>query len=118
MDERLRPFEKIRKKKDFLAIYRAGSRYRGRFFHIVYRDNPNAVSRMAVVVSRKVGNAVRRNRIKRRIRALFRKNKQLFKRPADVILIARAEITDLSRHELAAEYLSALNWIFRERSAP
>ena len=116
MDERLRPLQRIRKKKDFIAIYRAGSRYRGRFFHLVYRDNPDAVSRMAVVVSRKVGNAVRRNRIKRRIRALFRKNKSLFKRPVDVILIARKEILDLSWPELAAEYLSAINWIFQEQS--
>ena len=117
MDERLTPQERIRKKKDFLTLYRTGSRYRGRFFHLVYRANSFEFPRLAVVVSRKVGNAVTRNRIKRRIRALFRRNKSLFKKPMDVILIAKMEILDLSLSDLAAEFFSALERIFTEHPA-
>jgi ribonuclease P protein component len=117
MDERLTPQERIRKKKDFLTLYRTGSRYRGRYFHLVYRANSFEFSRLAVVVSKKVGNAVARNKIKRRIRALFRRNKPLFKKPMDVILIAKKEILDLSVSDLAAEFFSALERISREQPA-
>jgi len=117
MDERLTPQEKIRKKREFLTLYRTGSRYRGRYFHLVYCANSLEHSRLAVVVGKKVGNAVTRNRIKRRIRELFRRNKSLFKKPMDVVLIAKKEILDLSVSDLAAEFFSALATIFRERPA-
>jgi ribonuclease P protein component len=117
MDERLTPQERIRKKKEFLTLYRTGSRYRGRYFHLVYRANSFEFSRLAVVVGKKVGNAVTRNKIKRRIRALFRRNKSLFKKPMDVVLIAKREILDLSASDLAAEFFSALVRIFREQPA-
>jgi ribonuclease P protein component len=117
MDERLTPQERIRKKKEFLTLYRTGSRYRGRYFHLVYRANSFEFPRLAVVVGKKVGNAVTRNKIKRRIRALFRRNKSLFKKPMDVVLIAKREILDLSASDLAAEFFSALVRIFREQPA-
>jgi len=117
MDERLTPQERIRKKKEFLTLYRTGSRYRGRYFHLIYRANSFEFSRLAIVVGKKVGNAVTRNRIKRRIRALFRRNKPLFKMPMDIILIAKKEIRDLSVSDLAAEFFSALATIFRKQPA-
>jgi len=117
MDERLTPGERIRTKNDFETLYRIGRRYRGRHFHLVYHANAFGFPRMAVVVSRKVGNAVTRNKIKRRVRTLFRRNKALFTKPMDIILIARKEILDLSWPELAARYAAAIDGIFRERAA-
>lgn len=117
MDERLTPSERIRRQRDFEALYRAGRRYRGRYFHLVYRANALGFPRLGVVVSGKVGNAVERNRIKRRVRTLFRRNKALFTEPTDIILIARPEIVGLPWPELAERYLSAVGGIFRERSA-
>lgn len=117
MDERLRRGERIRKNREFETLYRTGRRYRGSHFHLVYQANALGFPRMAVVVSRKVGNAVQRNRIKRRVRTLFRRNKGLFTKPMDIILIAKTEILDLSWPELASRYAAAIAWIFRERTA-
>ena len=117
MDERLTPQERIRKKKEFLTLYKTGSRYRGRYFYLVYRTNSFGFPRLAVVVSKKVGIAVTRNKIKRRIRALFRRNKPQFKKPMDVVLIAKKEILDLPESDLAAEFFSALERIFTEHPA-
>ena len=114
MDERLTPQERIRKKKEFLTLYKTGRRYRGRYFHFVFGANDFEFPRLAVVVSKKVGNAVTRNKIKRRIRALFRRNKLHFKKPMDVVLIAKREILDLSVSDLAAEFFSVLEKIFME----
>lgn len=108
MDERLRPRERIRKKKDFIEIYRKGRRLRGRYFHLVFRPNGLEYSRMAVVVSRKIGKATVRNRLKRRFRELFRRNKNSLPGPLDLIFIAQIEAGRGSREEVAADFMAVL----------
>lgn len=117
MNERLTPLERIRKKKDFAGLYRDGSRYRGRYFNLVYRSNPLDHSRLAVVVSRKVGSAVERNKVKRRVRDLFRRNKGLLSEPTDLIVVARREIVDLKMSELRDGYFQALDSIRKRRAS-
>jgi ribonuclease P protein component len=108
MSETLRPHERIRTKKDFLYLYKKGNRYRGRYFNLIYLSNDLNFSRMAVVVSKKVGSAVERNTIKRRLRTLFRKNKHILRDPLDIILIAKKEINGVSWRSLEDEYLRSL----------
>ncbi len=117
MNERLTPDERIRRKKDFISLYRDGSRLRGRYFNLVFRPNELGFSRQAVVVSRKVGKAVARNRVKRRVRELFRRNKALLPRPFDLIVVAKPEITAIGLTELRAAYFEALRAIDRQRTA-
>jgi ribonuclease P protein component len=113
MNETLSPQERIRKKKDFSHLYKKGKRYNGKYLNLVYLANDLIFSRMAVIVSAKAGNAVKRNRVKRRIRALFRRNKDLFKSPYDIIVIARKEIIAASWPELKEDYFTAINSIFQ-----
>ncbi|MGB9893264.1 MAG: ribonuclease P protein component [Candidatus Saccharicenans sp.] len=108
MDERLRPAERIRKKKEFIDLYKKGQRIKGRYFHLVFKLNKLGYSRMAVVVSRKIGKATRRNRIKRWFRELFRRNKNLLPVPCDLIFIAQKDISGLTWEEIREEYLSIL----------
>ncbi len=112
MNERLEPCERIRRKKDFLALYKEGSRFRGRYFNLVYLPSSAGFSRVAVVASKKVGGAVERNRIKRWLREAFRMNKRLIADPTDLIVIARPEIRGAERTAVAAAYVAALDKIF------
>jgi len=114
MIESYGPRERIRKKKDFTDLYKKGSCARGRFFNLIYLPNGLGHSRMAAVTSKKVRNAVQRNRIRRRIRALYRRNKDLLTYPLDILLIAKKDIQDATRQDLLERYLSALQAI-RER---
>jgi len=116
MNERLTSLERIRRKKDFSSLYKNGSRLRGRYFDLVYRPSQSGASRLAVVVSRKVGSAVIRNRIKRRIRDVFRRNKGLFAAPMDVIVVTRKEVQDLNASELRTGYFQALESIKKKRT--
>ncbi|MDI6845269.1 MAG: ribonuclease P protein component [Candidatus Saccharicenans sp.] len=104
MNERLRPDERIRRKKDFSELFRKGRRIRGRYFHLVFMPNGLEFSRMAVVVSRKVGKATVRNRIKRWFREIFRRNKSLWPQPLDLIFIAQKEMAGSQRAEVEAEF--------------
>ena len=114
MKESLSPRERIRKKKDFLILYKKGSRYRGKYFNLVFLPNNQTYSRMAVVVGKRVGNAVKRNKIKRWMRALYRRNKDLLEIPLDMIFLTKEEIAEASWAGLGEEYCSVLGAVCRK----
>jgi ribonuclease P protein component len=113
MKETLRPHERFRKRKDFLHIYRRGSRYRGSGFTLIYLSNDLHFSRMAVVASKKIGNAVVRNRIKRRFRALFRTNKDLLQGSFDLVVITNKRIGNIPWGEVQMEFIEAIKFLPR-----
>ena len=57
-------------------------------------------SRLGITASRKVGNAVARNRFKRRVREWFRRRRTQFEADLDVLVIARKSGTRLSGIDL------------------
>ncbi|MFP4081964.1 MAG: ribonuclease P protein component [Candidatus Aminicenantes bacterium] len=116
MDEKFSPQQRIRKKKDFLFLYRKGKRYRGKYFSLIYLANNLSSSRIAIVASKKVGNAVKRNKIKRWMRELFRRNKNLLNKPMDIVIIPKKDIADLSWSALQKEYLEAIAHISSQNS--
>ncbi len=113
MDENFKPLERIRKKKDFLHLYKKGKRYRGKYFTLIYLSSELAFSRTAIVASKKFGTAVQRNRAKRLLRTLFRRNKELLEKPFDLVFIPRREMQEASWLNLAKDYLAAMKYINR-----
>jgi len=111
MNEQLRRNERIRSRKDFSVLYREGVRLRGRLFSLVFRPNGLGYGRFGVVVSRKVGKAVVRNRVKRSFRDIYRRNKQRLPGSTDVIVLTRPEVALASRQVLEKSFLEALEKI-------
>jgi ribonuclease P protein component len=58
-------------------------------------------------VTKKVGNAVQRNRIKRVVREVFRRNRHLFPRSHDVVFIAKRQAVSLGYDSLLDELCGA-----------
>ncbi|MHB8054547.1 MAG: ribonuclease P protein component [Candidatus Aminicenantales bacterium] len=108
MSDSYGPRERIRKKSEFSALYKKGRSYRSRYFTIVFLPNVLGYPRMSAVSSRRVGNAVRRNRARRRARELFRRNKDLIKTPMDMLFITRADFVDATWPVIRAQYADFL----------
>ncbi len=82
---------RIRKKKDFQAVYSEGKRYFTKNFIIFIRKNGLDYPRLGITVTRKYGKAVKRNRMKRLIREFFRQNKKLFKVGYDYLIVVKRD---------------------------
>jgi ribonuclease P protein component len=82
-------FERLQKRKEFNRLHRRGVKVVGRLFVYLYRPNGLAWSRLGITVSRKVGGAVQRNRVKRLVREAFRHQKETLTVRVDVVVIAR-----------------------------
>lgn len=95
--------ERIRKRQDYLRIYQQGKRVYSRNFTIITCPNQAEIRRLGTTVSKKVGNAVQRNRVKRLLREFFRLNKQKLPASKDIVIIAKRGIPPLTYKDVYAE---------------
>ena len=65
-------------------------------------------SRLGVVTSKKIGNAVVRSRARRLLREVFRLHQHDFKRAADMVLIARNSIAEKVYADVERDFLRAV----------
>jgi ribonuclease P protein component len=80
---------RVRKHQEFDSIIRQGHFVKSHHFVVYYHRKDEAVTRIGISVSKKNGNAVTRNKIKRQVRATIATAYSLNK-PLDIIIIVRA----------------------------
>ncbi len=88
--------DRIRKRYEFLEFYSVGKAVHSSGFILVYKSGQSDRSRIGITVSRKVGNAVVRNRIKRRIREYYRFHRMAVPKTWDFHVIAKKPSSSLS----------------------
>lgn len=92
--------QRIRKNSEFRYIYRRGRSYSNEKVVLYLFRNRKDYNRIGISVSKKVGNSVTRNRIKRLIRESYRVNSDLFIKGYDLIFIARNGIKKANYYEV------------------
>ncbi|MBN2468363.1 MAG: ribonuclease P protein component [Deltaproteobacteria bacterium] len=95
--------ERIRRRSEFLAVIKHGARYSTRNFVILVRENDKNSRRLGIVVSKKVGGAVKRNRVKRLVREFFRLHKEQLPEASDIVFVAKSESIHLDYAALCKE---------------
>jgi ribonuclease P protein component len=76
-------------RKDFVNLNRLGKRFHTKHFTLIYKKTEAEFTRVGITVGRKIGNAVRRNRIKRLVREYYRLNKKRFPVGFDIVIVAK-----------------------------
>ena len=102
---------RLRKRADFLRVQSEGRRVTTPHFTLLVAargdDGAPACARLGIVVTKKIGGAVQRNRIKRVCRECFRLWPEMLPDGADLVVIARAGAHELTRDDVAAEWRAA-----------
>ena len=88
--------DKILKRREFLQLKRCGKRIQDRNFIVIYSDGRVKKNRIGITVSKKLGNAVKRNKIKRLIRENFRMNRDKIAEFMDINVIAKKKAGEIS----------------------
>jgi ribonuclease P protein component len=102
-----RPDERIRRRAEFQDIYKRGVRLHGRYCTAFILETDRPIGRLGVAATKKLGSAVVRNRAKRLIREIFRRNKLT---PGyDVVVIPKSGLLNASLTVLEADYRTVMD---------
>ena len=90
----------------FQRLYKTSGQANG---HLVLyaRKNRTATNRVGITVSKKLGKANVRNRVRRRLREVYRLNEERFQTGWDIVIVARTRAIHAPFEKLTESYLSA-----------
>lgn len=93
----------------FRRLYQRGKSAAGRYVVVYCRKNSLDYNRLGLTVGTKVGHAVVRNRIRRRLREAYRLSEARFVSGYDIVVVARTRAADATYQELSQGLLSAMD---------
>lgn len=96
----MKKFEIVKNKQDFDNIIHKGKYLKNNTFIIYYLKHNESFPKFGIAVGKKIGNAVIRNKYKRIIRNIVDKNKFLFKKEYDYIIIIKRKCLEMSYQEI------------------
>lgn len=107
--ERFPRWERMQSSKEFDRVRREGIVISGQY--LVFsgiRLSPQAQRRIGLIVSRRIGNAVTRNRIKRQLREIYRRHRAEIITGLQLVIIVRQLATHAKYLDIESEFLRFL----------
>lgn len=100
--------ERLTCQQDFRTVYKKGRLTFGRYVavHVLVKDD--GPTRIGISVSKKVGNAVVRNLVKRRIREIIRHMSDMLPNSYDIVIGAKVRSREANYHQLAEDLMRIL----------
>ena len=98
----------LKKKEDFDRVKREGRRFRTSLFDVIFCSSPTEETRIGIVVGRRFGKAVDRNRGKRIFRELVKKNHSLLVQGYDIIIFPKQPVLTISHEPLCDSWVQVL----------
>jgi len=95
----------IKENYEFRRMYAKGKSGVSSYVVVYCRPNRRGHNRLGVTVSAKLGHAVVRNRVRRRLREIFRLNQPRMRQGYDVLVVARMRATSATYGELERAFL-------------
>lgn len=97
-------------------MYERGNKVQSEYFVLYILENERLYHRLGITVSRKIGSAVVRNRIKRLLREIFRVNKQAISPYCDLVVNAKRGVARVHNQQIQEDIVKAiLRWKQKEQ---
>jgi ribonuclease P protein component len=114
--ERFSAAQRLRHTTEFDEVRRVGRRAEAGPFTLRLRLRTEGPRRLGIIASRKAGPAVSRNRAKRVLRELFRRNPEALPPSCDVVAVVRPNFGDFTFAEIRERYLHAVRQMMKAKS--
>lgn len=98
----------LKQNHEFRRLYSRGKSAVSPYFAIYCRKTKRPISRLGITTGLKLGNAVKRNRARRRIRELYRTNESRLLPGYDIVVVARTRVIYGSYGELERSFLQLM----------
>lgn len=98
--------ESLKNNFEFRRLYNRGKSVSSPLLVVYCRRNGRRISRLGITVGKKVGNAVVRNKLRRRLRETYRINEDSFPRGWDIVVVARVKSRYAPFSELSSDFLA------------
>ncbi len=105
---KMNPAVTVKENYEFRRIYRKGRSAVSPCLVVYCQKNRRGQSRLGVTVSTKLGHAVVRNRVRRRLREIYRLNREKMPAGYDIIIVARVRAAETPYRKLERQYLRCL----------
>ena len=99
--------ETLKKNYEFHRLYSKGKSAVTPFLVVYARSSKRAGNRIGFTVSNKLGKAVKRNRVRRRLREIYRLHEARFVPGTELVVVARARAVTATYRQLESAFLSA-----------
>ncbi len=99
----------VKSTRDFDSIIKNGICIKNKYFVIYYQKNNLSYDRYGISVSKKLGNAVFRNKYKRKLRAIIDNYKKVYINNEDYIIILRKEAINQKYEILQDSFFAIMN---------
>lgn len=100
--------EIVKENNDFNDIINTGKCLKSSCFNIYYKKMNFLYPKFGIAVSKKFGNAVERNKVKRQLRCLIDGNKNLFSNENNYIIMIRKRVKDLNYSQIEHDFVQLI----------
>lgn len=97
----------MKKNHEFRRLYSKGKSAASPSLVVYFRYTGRDFNQLGITVSTKVGKAVTRNLVRRRIREIYRLNEPLIKKGLDIVVVARVKSPFVTYGQLERDFLSS-----------
>lgn len=96
----------IKKSQDYSEIISTGKKYKNKYFSLYYKESK--ITLFGITVPKKVGKAVLRNKLKRRVKNIISKNEKYIQPNYNYVIIIKEPSQELSYEELTTKLLELI----------
>lgn len=100
----LKRINRLKKRYQFNYVYKSGEHFSGEHMVLYTASSKTKNIKVGLAVTKKVGHAVVRNKVRRRLREIIQKQLPNLKQNYNIIIVARENITSASFDELSLEF--------------